>query len=92
LGTLPMLYRYFKQLLTYHGLKDKSKGNVASKLGVHPYFVKDYVQGARTFSMKNCSHAINVLREIDLNAKGVDMASSVSEGDLLKEMLVKIVR
>ncbi len=91
LGTLPLLYRYFSQLLTYHGLKDKSKGNIASKLGVHPYFVNDYVQGSRTFPMKHCSHAIAVLRDIDSKAKGVGV-DNISQGDLLKELLVKIAR
>lgn len=91
LGTLPMLFRYFKQLLTYHGLKDKSKHNVAKKLGTVPFFVKDYTQGARTYSMKKCSHAIDVLRDIDAKVKGVG-AANVSESDLLKEMLVRIAR
>ncbi len=92
LGTLPMLYRYFSQLLKYHGLNDKSKGNVASKLKVHPFFVKDYVQGARTFPMKKCSQAIAVLHDIDVRVKGVKSSTLVTEGDLYKELLVKITQ
>lgn len=91
LGTLPLLYRYFSQILKYHGLSDKSKNNVAAKLGVHPFFVKDYVQAARTFSMKQTSHAIAVLRDVDVKVKGVG-ANSIPQGDLLKELLVKISR
>lgn len=92
LATLPMLYRYFSQLLKYHGLKDKSKNKVATTLGINPYFVKDYVQGARTFPMKKCSYAITVLRDVDVRVKGVGSSSNVSQGDFLKELLVKIAK
>lgn len=92
LGTLPILYNFFSNLLKYHGNSDKSKGNIASQLGVHPYFVKDYVKGARTFPMKNCSYAVKVLRDIDIRVKGVNSSSNVTQGDFLKELLVKIAR
>lgn len=91
LGTLPLLFSFFSKILKYHGLKDQSKKNVASKLGVHPYFAKDYVQAARIFPMKSCSYAIEVLRDIDAKAKGVG-SKSATQADLLKELLVKIAR
>jgi len=90
LGILPLLYRYFSQLLKYHGLPDKSQKNVASQLVIHPFFVKDYVQAARVFPMKKCSYAIEVLRDVDTRVKGIDSSSNVKEGDFLKEILVKI--
>ncbi|HLS31298.1 MAG TPA: DNA polymerase III subunit delta [Flavobacteriaceae bacterium] len=92
LGTLPLLFRYFSQLLQYHGLQDKSQKNVASQLKVHPFFVKDYAQAARVFSMKRCSHAIEVLRDVDVRVKGVGSTTNVKQGDYLKELLVKIAR
>ncbi|MGB4122647.1 MAG: DNA polymerase III subunit delta, partial [Bacteroidales bacterium] len=36
-----MLFNYFKRLLIYHTLKDKSDKNVASKFGINPYFVRE---------------------------------------------------
>ncbi len=92
LATLPLLFRYFSQLLKYHGLNDKSRRNVASKLGINPYFVNDYAQASRTFSMKQCSHALTVLRDIDVRVKGVGSSSLVTQGDFLKELLIKITR
>lgn len=92
LATLPLLYRYFTNLLKYHGLGDKSQRNVASKLGVHPFFVKDYVKASRVFSMKKCSYAVKVLRDIDTKTKGVNASSNLTQADLLKELLVKIAR
>lgn len=92
LGTLPLLYRFFSQLLMYHGLKDKSQQNVARKLGIHPFFVKDYSQAAGAFPMKKCSFIIGELRAIDLRVKGVNSTTNVSQGDFLKELLIKIMR
>lgn len=92
LATLPLLFRYFTQVSKYHGLQDKSPKSVASTLGISPYFTKDYAQAARVYSMKHCSHAINVLREIDLKTKGVGASSSITQADLLKEMLAQIMR
>lgn len=83
------LFSYFTQLLQYHGLKDKSKANVASVLKVNPFFVADYEMAAKRFPMKKVSSIIAKLRELDVKGKGVE-ASSVSHHDLMKEMLVHI--
>ncbi len=88
--TISLLFSYFSQILQYHGLNDKSKGAVAKQLKVNPFFVKDYVTAARNYPMKKVSHAISLLQETDVKSKGVG-ASNVSQGDLLKELLVKIM-
>ncbi|QYA25760.1 DNA polymerase III subunit delta [Gramella sp. MT6] len=88
--TVSLLFSYFSQILQYHGLKDKSKGAVAKQLKVNPYFVSDYVNAARNYPMKKVSHAISILHETDVKSKGVG-AANVSQGDLLKELLVKIM-
>lgn len=89
--TISLLFSYFSQLLQYHGLPDKSKMNVAKQLKVNPYFVNDYTLAARNYPMKKVSYAINVLQEADVKSKGVG-AVNLSSGDLLKEVLVKIMR
>jgi len=89
--TISLLFSYFSQLLQYHGLPDKSKMNVAKQLKVNPYFVNDYAVAARNYPMKKVSYAINVLQEADVKSKGVG-AVNLSSGDLLKEVLVKIMR
>ncbi|PTX42332.1 DNA polymerase III delta subunit [Christiangramia gaetbulicola] len=88
--TVSLLFSYFSQILQYHGLSDKSKGAVAKQLKVNPYFVNDYVNAARNYPMKKVSHAISLLQETDVKSKGVG-AANVSQGDLLKELLVKIM-
>jgi len=87
--TISLLNSYFTQLFLYHGLLDKSKGNVAKKLGVSPYFVDDYVMASRNYPMRKVSQIIAYLREADVKSKGV--GATISQRDLLKELLFKIL-
>ncbi len=87
--TTGMVFGFFSQLLQYHGLKDKSKQNVASVLRVNPFFVKDFEVGFRNYPMKKVSAIITTLRDVDLKSKGVN-SNSIPQRDLLQEMLVKI--
>jgi DNA polymerase-3 subunit delta len=88
--TVSLLFGYFSQILQYHGIADKSKANVAKVLKVNPYFVADYVLAARNYPMKKVSQIIAYLRETDVKSKGVG-ATNVPSGDLLKELVVKIM-
>ena len=88
--TVSLLFSFFSQLLHFHGLNDKSPRNVASALKVNPYFVNDYITAARNYPMKKVSEVISTLREFDVKSKGVG-ANAISQGDLLKELMVKIL-
>jgi DNA polymerase-3 subunit delta len=88
--TVALLYNFFSQLLQYHGLTDKSPRSVAAKLKINPYFVKEYVAAAHNYPMRNVSQAIGTLRTFDLKSKGVN-ANAVPQGDLLKELLYRIM-
>lgn len=85
--TVALLYSFFSKILKYHALSNK--GEAARALGVHPYFVKDYQTAARNYPMKKVSAIIGSIREVDMKSKGVG-AANLSQGDLLKELLVKI--
>ncbi|MCG2611454.1 DNA polymerase III subunit delta [Flavobacterium sp. SM15] len=87
--TIGLVFGFFSQLLQYHGLKDKSKANVAKVLKINPYFVGDYEVAVRNYPMKKVSAIISALRDIDVKSKGVG-ANNLAMEDLLKEMLVKI--
>ena len=86
--TIASLFFYFTKVLLYHGLRDKSKEVVAKELGINPYFVAEYQQAAKNFPLTKTKRIISWLREYDLKAKG---ASPASEGDLLKELVYKIL-
>ena len=88
--TVSLLFNFFSQLLQYHGLNDKSPRSVASALKINPYFVNEYVAAARNYPMKQVSAAVATLRDFDVKSKGVG-ANALSQGDLLKELLVRIM-
>ena len=87
--TTSLVFGYFVQLLKYHGLKDKNPKNVASVLGVNPFFLKEYDVAIRNYPMRKVSQIVASLREIDVKSKGVG-ANALSNADLLKEMLYHI--
>jgi DNA polymerase-3 subunit delta len=88
--TVSLLFNFFSQLLHLHGLSDKSPRSVASSLKVNPYFVNEYILAARNYPMRKVSTVVSNLREFDVKSKGVG-ANAVPQGDLLKELLVKIM-
>ncbi|MFI0426610.1 MAG: DNA polymerase III subunit delta [Flavobacterium sp.] len=87
--TTGLVFGFFSQLLQYHGLKDKSQFNAAKVLKVSPYFIKDYEIAFKNYPMKKVSAIVAALRDIDVKSKGVG-ASSMSQHDLLKELLIHI--
>jgi len=88
--TISLLQVFFTQLLQYHGLNDHSSKSVATALRINPYFVSEFQTAAKNYPMKKVSGIISILRELDLKGKGVG-ASNISQSDLLKELLVKII-
>ncbi|MDX1277686.1 DNA polymerase III subunit delta [Oceanihabitans sediminis] len=88
--TVSLLFNFFSQLLHLHGMDDKNPRTVAAALKVNPYFVNEYITAARNYPMRKVSAVIATLREFDVKGKGVG-SNSVPEGDLLKELLVKIM-
>ena len=87
--TTSLVFGFFIQLLKYHGLKDKNPKNVASVLGVNPFFLKEYDLALKNYPMKKVSQIVGGLRDIDVKSKGVG-ANALSQSDLLREMLYKI--
>lgn len=84
------LYNYFQKVLLYHFVPDKSRGSVASALGMNPFFVEGYERAARNYNTAKLKYIFSYLHECDARSKGVDNVS-VEDGDLLKEMVFKIL-
>lgn len=88
---LGALNTYFTKILKYHYAKDRSQQNLAKELGVHPFFVKDYELAGKSFDKWKTFNVISYLREYDLKTKGVDATGNTGDGDLMKELLFKII-
>jgi len=87
--TISLMNGFFTQLLIYHSLSDKSKNSVARALGVNPFFVSDYSVAAKNYPMRKVSQVIGLLRDADVKSKGV--GANLPAGDILKELLFKII-
>jgi DNA polymerase-3 subunit delta len=87
--TTSTIFGFFIKILKYHGLKDRNPKNVASVLGVSPYFLKDYDLALKNYPMRKVSQIVTALRDIDVKSKGVG-ANALSQSDLLREMLCKV--
>jgi len=87
---ITLLFNYFMKVMIFHQLEDKSRNNVASALSVGQWFVKDYEDAAANYTFRKLRAVIGILREYDLKIKGVNNAST-DEGELLKEMVFRIL-
>ncbi len=87
---LVTLYGFFSKVLVVHGTPDKSESNLASVLGVNPFFVKDYMATARNFNVVQLAQAIKALRHADNCSKGIE-AGGNGEGAILKELVFNVL-
>ncbi|MXV51441.1 DNA polymerase III subunit delta [Pedobacter sp. HMF7647] len=85
------LNTYFTKILKYHYVPDKSSQSIAKELGVNPFFVKDYELAARSYNLSKTFGIISELREYDLRSKGVNSTGNTSDGEILKELVFKIL-
>lgn len=89
--TLSILFNYFSNLLICYYMKDRSEAGLMTALGLRGSFqVKDYQQGLRNYSAMKVFRLISDIRTTDARSKGVEN-NSVSDADLLKELLYKIL-
>ena len=86
---LPLLYGYFIKVMLFHQEPDKRKAMAVMK--VNQFFMKDYETAARNYTLGKLASCIGYLYETDLRCKGVRNSGSVSDGELLKELVFKII-
>ena len=87
---IPILSSWFHKILLYHSLPDKSRKEAVAALGINQYFLNDFQVAARNYPPGKLFQIFSLLREYDLKAKGVDN-SSTSDGELMKELIFKIL-
>ncbi|MDR2137974.1 MAG: DNA polymerase III subunit delta [Tannerella sp.] len=91
-ATLPVLFNYFSNLMICHYAPDKSERSLMATLGFRfPIQIKDYLTGMRNYPAMKVFFLIHEIRMADAHSKGVDATSSLTNGDILKELLYKIL-
>ena len=85
------LHGYFGKILLVQQMPGASKGEVASTLGVNPFFVEEYMIAAKNYSPGDMERAFNQIKLLDLKLKGVHRGGA-SDGEILIETVLGILR
>ena len=89
---LTQLYLYLIKIMIYHQLDDPSDDNAAAvALGCNRFFVKDYAMAARNYKLGKLASCIGYLYEADLRSKGVHNSGTVTDAEILRELVFKII-
>ncbi len=88
--TISSLYNFFSNVIIYQTMIGQPQNEIASEMGVNPFFLKDFAEAARLYPLKHATRIISILREIDLKSKGLG-ANQTDDSELLKEMVYKIL-
>ena len=88
--TVGTLYNFFSGLIIFHTMRGSSREEMASAIGISPFFLKDYERAAAFYPLKTATKIISILRETDMKVKGLGAGSATDE-ELLKEMVYKIL-
>lgn len=86
---MAFLYGFFIKVMIYHQVPDKSDAAAAMK--VSSYVLRDYEVAARNYSLGKLASCIGYLNEADLRSKGVGNANTITDGEILKELIFKII-
>ena len=82
-----LLFSFFNKLLIIHSLDNQSKQNIASSLKIHPYFVPSYLQACSNYSFPVCVKVISLLKDADLQFKGIRGHANYP----LKDLIINII-
>ena len=90
-STLSVLFGFFSNLMLAYYAPDKTEQGIANQLSLQPTWkAKEYMAAMRVYSGVKCMQIIGEIRYCDAKSKGVDNAS-ISDGDLLRELVYKIL-
>ena len=89
--TLSLLFGFFSNLMLAYYAPEKSEQGIASFVGLKtPWQAREYINAMRRYSGVKVMHIIHDIRYADAASKGV-RNSSVSDGDILRELIFKIL-
>ncbi|MCO6495675.1 MAG: DNA polymerase III subunit delta [Bacteroidetes bacterium] len=87
--TISNLFSYFNKILLFHEFKHLSPQELASKLGIHHFFLTEYKIAAANYGVERIDNILSLLKYYDLKSKGVG-GNYTSEGDLMRELVIRI--
>ena len=89
--TLSLLFGFFSNLMVAYYAPEKSEQGIASYLGLKsPWQAREYLAAMRRYGGVKTMQIIGDIRQADAMSKGVGN-SSISNGDILRELVFKIL-
>ncbi len=89
--TLAVLFNFFSNLMLAYYAPEKTEQGVAAQLGLRsPWQSREYMAAMRRYKGIKVMQIIEAIRTCDAKSKGIDN-SSMSDGDLLKELVYVIL-
>ncbi len=88
---LPSIYNFFSKVYQIHALQGTNEKDMASILGVSPFFMRDYQNAARKYSYQAVETILLLLHQYNLKSVGVNNGGT-SDAGLMKEMVVKMMQ
>lgn len=88
---LANLYAYISKLFSARAANAKNDQDLMAALQLKsPFFLREYKEALKHFSLPQLEHALFLLREYDLKYKGVN-SRGIEEGALLKELVSRLL-
>ncbi len=90
--TISVLFNFFSNLMLCYFSADKSESGLMKELNLRNAFqTRDYSAAMRSYNAFKCIDIIALLRQYDARSKGIGAGASSNDGDLLKELVFKIL-
>jgi DNA polymerase-3 subunit delta len=85
------LYSFFSKIYLAHAHPHADDKNLSAVLKVSPYFIKEYKAAMVNYPLPQILHILQLLSEYDLRSKGVGSTGNISDGELIREMVFRII-
>ncbi|MBR5844297.1 MAG: DNA polymerase III subunit delta [Bacteroidaceae bacterium] len=90
--TVSVLFGFFANLMVAYFAADKSEQGLMQELKLRSTFqARDYIAAMRSYNAFKCIDIIALLRQYDARSKGIGTTSNTTEGEMLRELVFKIM-
>jgi DNA polymerase III subunit delta len=87
---LPSLYGFFSKVFMIYGVHSKDEKTISQALGVHSFFIKDYIKATQAYTYSGIEKILLLLHSYNLKSIGINNVGT-RDASLLKEMIVKMI-
>lgn len=87
---LPSLYNFFSKVYAVYSVGTNDEKQIATALGINPYFMKDYMLAAKNYNYASVEKILLLLHHYNLKSVGINNASN-DDAALMKELIVKAI-